>query len=71
VEVTAGKGAFVTAAPGVGVAVATDGPVAVGAGVNGISEPRILPHALTNIDINKIKYGNRFSVIPPWFKSLP
>jgi hypothetical protein len=39
-----------------------------GTGVDVVPVPGILPHALTSININKIKYGNRFSVIPPWFK---
>ena len=39
VEVTAGKGVFVTPAPRVGVPVDTDGPVAIGAGVNETSGP--------------------------------
>lgn len=39
-----------------------------GIGIDVAPVPGILPHALTSININKIKYGNRFSVIPPWFK---
>jgi hypothetical protein len=35
-----------------------------GTGVNAARVPGMLPHALTSININKVKHGNRFSVIP-------
>jgi hypothetical protein len=37
-----------------------------GTGVDVARVPGVRPHALTNINVNKIKCGNRFSVIPPY-----
>jgi hypothetical protein len=56
-------------APVPNVAVTSEARVGLTPGVNLTSEPGTLPHAVRNIDINTIKYGNRFSVIPPWFKN--